>query len=163
VDIHNCISEVSSWLWGVNVSTRDIYYSHLRISIMRIHISNWDLDYMIPTGSSHTSVPNPQYEFQKRKIHFQQFFLYFEFGNCILLNSVLAISKKESLYFQMMAMKLLIPFRTIRVWNYFTKTIERNLKLRNVLNCKVYCARCLHTTKRVISKGKNLFLFCVVH
>ncbi len=100
----------------------------------------------------------PNMNFKKEKIHFQQFFLYFEFGNCILLNWGLAISKKESLYFQMMAMNLLVPFRTIRVWNYFTKTIERNLKLRNVLNCKVYCARCLHTTMVVIAgeRAKNI-------
>ncbi len=81
------------------MSTKDICYSELGISILRIHLFNWDLDYMIPAGNSHTSVPNPQYEFQKRKIQFQQFFLYFEFGNCILLNSGLAISKKRIFIF----------------------------------------------------------------
>ncbi len=35
---------------------------------MKIHLSTWDLVYMIPKGISHTSVQNPTYEFQKRKI-----------------------------------------------------------------------------------------------
>ena len=36
--------------------------------ILKIHLSTWNLDYMIPKGISHTLVQNPTYEFQKRNI-----------------------------------------------------------------------------------------------
>ncbi len=35
---------------------------------LKIHLSTWNLDYMIPKRISHTSVQNPTYEIQKRNI-----------------------------------------------------------------------------------------------
>jgi hypothetical protein len=50
---------------------------------------------MIPKGISHTSVQNLTYEFRKRKIHFQQVFLEFKFGNSVLLKRGLLISEAK--------------------------------------------------------------------
>ncbi len=36
--------------------------------MLKLHLSTWNLDYMIPKGISHTSVQNPTYTFQKRNI-----------------------------------------------------------------------------------------------
>ncbi len=47
-------------------SNKYFYFSHIGIYILKIHLSTWNLDYMIPKGISHTSVQNPTYEFQKR-------------------------------------------------------------------------------------------------
>ncbi len=44
------------------------YISQIGIYILKIHMSTWNLDYMIPKGISHISVQNPTYEFQKRNI-----------------------------------------------------------------------------------------------
>ncbi len=45
---------------------KDFYYSQLGIYISwKMDLSNWDLDYMIPKGTSHTSVPNFTYEVPK--------------------------------------------------------------------------------------------------
>ena len=44
------------------------YFSQIGIYILILHLSAWNLDYMIPKGISHTSVQNPTYEFQKRYI-----------------------------------------------------------------------------------------------
>ncbi len=30
-------------------------------NILKIHLSKWDFDYMIPKGISQTSIPNPKY------------------------------------------------------------------------------------------------------
>jgi hypothetical protein len=37
------------------------------ICILEIHLSNWDLDYMIPKGFSQTSIPNPKYTYTIEK------------------------------------------------------------------------------------------------
>ena len=66
--IHNYSSEVSIWLKEVNVFTKDFYYSQLGIYILKMDLSNWDLDYMIPKGTSHTSAPDSTYEVQKIEI-----------------------------------------------------------------------------------------------
>ena len=50
------------------MSTNYFYFSKIGIYILKIHLSTWNLDYMIPKGISHTSVQNPTYEFQNRNI-----------------------------------------------------------------------------------------------
>jgi hypothetical protein len=40
----------------------------MEIYILKLHLSTWNLDHMIPKGISHTSVQNPTYVFQKRNI-----------------------------------------------------------------------------------------------
>jgi hypothetical protein len=53
---------------------------------------------MILKEISHTSAQNPTYEFQKRKVHFQPFFLNIQFGNSMLLKIELQISKMTHNY-----------------------------------------------------------------
>ncbi len=66
--IHNYSSEVNIWLKEVNVFTEDFYYSQAGIYILKMDLSNLDLDYMIPKGTSHTSDPDSTYEVQKIQI-----------------------------------------------------------------------------------------------
>ncbi len=68
MDKHNCPSEICIWFWGVNISTKYFYFPQIGIYILKIHLSTWNLDYMIPKGICLTSVQNPTYEFQKRNI-----------------------------------------------------------------------------------------------
>ncbi len=56
------------WFQGVNIPSRYFYFSQIAIYILKIHLSTWNFDYMIPKGISHTLVQNPTYEFQKRNI-----------------------------------------------------------------------------------------------
>ncbi len=56
--MNNYSSEVSIWLY---VFTKDFYYSQLGIYILKMDLSNWDLD-LIPKGTSHTSAPDSTYE-----------------------------------------------------------------------------------------------------
>ncbi len=50
------------------ISNKYFYFSQIWMYILKIHLSTWNLDYMIPKGIRHTSVQNPTYEFQKRTI-----------------------------------------------------------------------------------------------
>ncbi len=68
MDKHNCPSEICIWFQGVNISTKYFYFSQIGICILKIHLSTWILDYMIPKGITHTSVQRPTYEFQRRNI-----------------------------------------------------------------------------------------------
>jgi hypothetical protein len=61
-------SEIRIWFQGVNISTKCFYFSQIGIYILKIHLSTWNLDYMIPTGIIHTSVQNSTYESQKRNL-----------------------------------------------------------------------------------------------
>ena len=65
---HNCPSEICIWFKGEHISNKYFYFSQIGIYILKIHLSTWNLDYMIPKGISHTSVQNPTYEFLKRNI-----------------------------------------------------------------------------------------------
>jgi hypothetical protein len=55
----------------VNVFTKDFYYSQLGIYILKMDLSNEYLDYMIPKGTSHTSLPNSTYEVPKGTMKLQ--------------------------------------------------------------------------------------------
>ncbi len=44
------------------------YFPHIGTYILKIHLSTWNLDYMIPKGISHTLVQNPTYKFQNRNL-----------------------------------------------------------------------------------------------
>jgi hypothetical protein len=70
LDKQNCPSEICMWFQGVNISTKYFCFSQIGIYILKIHLSTWNLDYMIPKGISHSSVQNPTHEFQKRKYLF---------------------------------------------------------------------------------------------
>ncbi len=50
------------------ISTKYFYFPQIGINDLKINLSTWNLDYIIPKGISHTSVQNPTYEFQKRNI-----------------------------------------------------------------------------------------------
>ncbi len=50
------------------MSTKYFYFPQMGIYILKIQLSTWNLDYMFLKGTSHTSVQNPPYEFQKRNI-----------------------------------------------------------------------------------------------
>ena len=56
------------WILRSKYFHKYFYFSQIGIYILKIHMSTWNLDYMIPKGISHTSVQNPTYEFQKRNI-----------------------------------------------------------------------------------------------
>ncbi len=74
-------------------SIKDFCHSKFGIYILKMDLSNWDLDYMIPKGTSHTSVLNSTFEVQK--IKYNPTSLPLEFGNSILLKRGLQISKNE--------------------------------------------------------------------
>ncbi len=44
------------------------YFSQIVIYFLKLHLTPWNLDCVIPKGISHTSLQNPTYEFQKRNI-----------------------------------------------------------------------------------------------
>ena len=65
MDKHDCPSEICIWFLGVNISTKYFYFPQIAIYILKIHLSTWNLDYMIPKEISHTSVQNPTMNFKK--------------------------------------------------------------------------------------------------
>jgi hypothetical protein len=52
---------------------KKFFFLQLEIYILKIHLSKLDLVCMIPTGANQTTLLNPKYILQKRKLQIQWF------------------------------------------------------------------------------------------